>query len=95
MSRAFSPGWQNGWPFRPEEWGIPGFHTSEALPPGVAAGRLHGDVSWSHCLDLSSRWNFQPGMKKVRALAMPNRVMPIFGNRAIGIAHRNITIAWM
>ena len=32
MSRAFSPGWENGWPFRPEEWKIPGFRTLEALP---------------------------------------------------------------
>ena len=31
MSRAFSPGWENGWPFRPEEWEIPGSPSMNTL----------------------------------------------------------------
>ena len=31
MSRAFSPGWENGWPFRPEEWEILGSHSMNTL----------------------------------------------------------------
>ena len=44
---------------------------------------------------VNSRWNFQPGMKKVRALAMPKMVSPILGKRAIRTEQANITIAWM
>lgn len=43
----------------------------------------------------NSRWNFQPGMKKVRALTIPKIVIPIWGKRAMGIAQRNMTMAWM